>query len=616
MTRLKLIPWLAIPALLLLFGPVIPIATAAPPLASEEDGLIYLPLDEEPGMQEATHGSLKTSMTGVVPITQYGVADALVGNSNGFLAVRFDPPFDAPYTLTSLSFRTATALQIAGKLATFISVRIVGMNATTGLPDESQQHLRLALYKGSNNGGMSTIPLSIAGAPGQTFFALFHFPRPPAAADTFPFLFTDRNFMDRGLYANSFATDTQAVVRTAPPIVGTVMGTALLIDQNLNVALTCTLTDQAPMNPPGNHGLNLRDEQANWSYSNPANILADGDPAPNSHLLGVELLSRGITWSAPYATGGAGAEKVTLPAVPGSGMQIWGVRSLDKSGNYSLMSNVTVTGPATVIGYPSAVATNQEDADEANGLDNESEAAPITVPVSNRPESIWPGGDQDNYWFYAQPGQQISVSAMPTHVDNRNDMKLVVNLIDNSGDVVESDVASAGGTASLSYDVAPPSGNSSSKAFKRFIVQVMDKSGSPEDPANWHRVLISSRYKLSVDAVTLTAALLNEGNELSETSPSATDDFAFANAGSNPVRGHATFSYVIPRSRGEESVKLRIYDVKGRHVSTLVSGARTAGTHFASWSGHDVRGNRAPAGPYFARFQAGSFSRTVRIIVN
>jgi len=92
------------------------------------------------------------------------------------------------------------------------------------------------------------------------------------------------------------------------------------------------------------------------------------------------------------------------------------------------------------------------------------------------------------------------------------------------------------------------------------------------------------------------------------------DEFAFVNAGSNPVRGNASFGFVIPRSSGSgESVKLRIYDVRGRMVTTLVSGTRGAGTHFATWSGHDSRGNRVASGPYFARLDAGRYSQVVRI---
>ena len=108
MTRFKLIPWLAIPALLLL-GPVAPTATAATPQASisMEDGMQYLPMDEAPAQLEGS-SRLSTSAVGEVTVAQYGVADFFVANRNRFLAVRFDLPFGAPYTLTNLAFALPT----------------------------------------------------------------------------------------------------------------------------------------------------------------------------------------------------------------------------------------------------------------------------------------------------------------------------------------------------------------------------------------------------------------------------------------------------------------------------------------------------------------------------
>src|SRR5215470_1910168 len=106
MTRFKIIPWLAIPALLLT-GPVTRTATAATPQASvsSEDGLQYLPMDKAPAWLDATSGSrLSTSTTGSVTISQFGAADFLVANRNRFLSVRFDLPFDAPFTISNLGF--------------------------------------------------------------------------------------------------------------------------------------------------------------------------------------------------------------------------------------------------------------------------------------------------------------------------------------------------------------------------------------------------------------------------------------------------------------------------------------------------------------------------------
>src|SRR6185295_12266206 len=133
-----------------------------------------------------------------------------------------------------------------------------------------------------------------------------------------------------------------AVVRTAPATVGTFAGTALFADQNLVVSMTCQTTSQAPMNAPGNVGLNLRNDIVTWSFGDPGDILADGQPSGNTHVNQAQLVRRDLAWTLVYSsgTGGSGPGKLQLPAVPGSGMQIWGLRSHDNAGNISIVSNV------------------------------------------------------------------------------------------------------------------------------------------------------------------------------------------------------------------------------------------------------------------------------------
>jgi flagellar hook assembly protein FlgD len=48
-------------------------------------------------------------------------------------------------------------------------------------------------------------------------------------------------------------------------------------------------------------------------------------------------------------------------------------------------------------------------------------------------------------------------------------------------------------------------------------------------------------------------------------------------------------------------VALRVHDLTGRVVRTLVDGARAAGTHEAVWDGRDSRGRDLPSGVYLAR---------------
>ena len=50
-------------------------------------------------------------------------------------------------------------------------------------------------------------------------------------------------------------------------------------------------------------------------------------------------------------------------------------------------------------------------------------------------------------------------------------------------------------------------------------------------------------------------------------------------------------------------VHLAIYDVRGRHVATVLDAERAAGRHAASWSGRDAAGRTVANGVYFAELR-------------
>jgi hypothetical protein len=62
-------------------------------------------------------------------------------------------------------------------------------------------------------------------------------------------------------------------------------------------------------------------------------------------------------------------------------------------------------------------------------------------------------------------------------------------------------------------------------------------------------------------------------------------------------------------------VELKIYDVSGREVTTLVSENLAPGEHHLQWEGKDALGNPLPSGVYFYRLTAGSFTQTRKMIL-
>mgnify|MGYP001224191334 CR=1 FL=1 len=93
------------------------------------------------------------------------------------------------------------------------------------------------------------------------------------------------------------------------------------------------------------------------------------------------------------------------------------------------------------------------------------------------------------------------------------------------------------------------------------------------------------------------------------------DRFSLGTAQPNPTSGTTSIRYVVA-SGAEAAVTIRIFNVRGQVVRSLVDGPHAAGEHEVKWDGRDGSGSIVTAGAYFCRMQAGSFSQTRKLIVN
>lgn len=75
----------------------------------------------------------------------------------------------------------------------------------------------------------------------------------------------------------------------------------------------------------------------------------------------------------------------------------------------------------------------------------------------------------------------------------------------------------------------------------------------------------------------------------------------------NPFNPVTTISFTIPSS---QNVSLKVYDVSGREVATLVNGPRPAGRHDVSFEAFNIA-----SGIYFYRLRAGEYFATKKMIV-
>jgi len=526
---------------------------------------------------------ITNTFPGRVIIAQHGAFENIVTFGNtGYLATRFDPPFEGPYTISSVNFPSFT---FNGVPAAFLSAKLCPMNPATGGPDIANPLFSQTPFNGNPNGN-NIVPLNIpVNTPNQTFFWVLQFPSQsiPGFPNNFPFLRMDFTALDQGLFANSYRITLAGAV-------------SILIDRNLAIDMTCQVPnpDDAPIVAPTGLGANRRATQTEFTYVPPDDKRSDGFDLPHNSLDSIFLIERSPFSYADRDTTGAGNNAIHLSPSPASTpATIWSSQALDKNGHRSLTSAVTILGLS-------------EDADEPNGRLNESKA--ITTPVVNRPETYSPAGDQDFYSVMAKPGDVIVASATATAQDGNNNTDLVMFLYDSNGDIVAFNDDFTGLNPKITFTAPPNPGNS--KTARKFTIQVTDfRSSILTTPVP--QVRVPQTYNLSASVTTPVALAARLGNRTIDP-----DQYFFANSGPNPANPVAKFLFVIPRTAGNAAVRLNIYDVTGRLVRTLVDGkVMEAGPHTTLWDGTDRAGHTVASGTYFARMEAGSWKQDARVTI-
>ncbi|UCH11383.1 MAG: T9SS type A sorting domain-containing protein, partial [Fidelibacterota bacterium] len=91
------------------------------------------------------------------------------------------------------------------------------------------------------------------------------------------------------------------------------------------------------------------------------------------------------------------------------------------------------------------------------------------------------------------------------------------------------------------------------------------------------------------------------------------DEYALKANYPNPFNPTTTIVYGLPDAG---VVSLKIYDLTGKLIRTLVEEALPAGYHRAVWDGKDASGAPAATGVYFYRISAGdSFAKTRKMVL-
>ena len=80
----------------------------------------------------------------------------------------------------------------------------------------------------------------------------------------------------------------------------------------------------------------------------------------------------------------------------------------------------------------------------------------------------------------------------------------------------------------------------------------------------------------------------------------------------NPFSGGTAIRYALPR---DVHAALRVYDIQGRLVRTLIDADLKAAYHQVNWDLKSDNGVELPAGVYFIRMEAGDFRKTRKLVV-
>jgi hypothetical protein len=88
--------------------------------------------------------------------------------------------------------------------------------------------------------------------------------------------------------------------------------------------------------------------------------------------------------------------------------------------------------------------------------------------------------------------------------------------------------------------------------------------------------------------------------------------YELGNAYPNPFNPSTTIEYAVPVSN---HVTLKIYDLLGRTVRTLVDRYTTPGTYKVVWDARNDAGNLVPSGVYLYRMESSHFAQVKRLVL-
>ena len=218
-----------------------------------------------------------------------------------------------------------------------------------------------------------------------------------------------------------------------------------------------------------------------------------------------------------------------------------------------------------------------------NGLPNDNNKWSIVADGSSTPGTT-NGGFND--------GLPVELTSFSASVVNGNSVKLTwktATEVNNYGFDVE---RSSGNSGWKKIGFVAGSGNSNSPKEYSFAD---NPSGGTSFSYRLKQIDVGGSFQY-YDPVTVNLTL-SDKPQLLQNSP-------------NPFNPSTTIKFYTPNT---SDVSIKIYDMLGREVTTLINKETTAGYHIVYWNGRDSRGENVASGVYLYRLTAGSFSETKKM---
>ena len=184
----------------------------------------------------------------------------------------------------------------------------------------------------------------------------------------------------------------------------------------------------------------------------------------------------------------------------------------------------------------------------------------------------------------------------------RKDERIYVNVVNRSLDDIETEIVINGGGIESEAVVRTVNGhdvlsNNHEPPHDNVVIEKSPLSGISQ----------TFLYTFPAHSVTSLELIATESGTSLPLPISLT--YSVSDAWPNPFRSSTLIAYTLPK---ETNVSLRIYDVLGQRVCTLVEENQPAGPHLVAWHGNNADGKPVASGIYLCRAEFGKEYRQTR----